>query len=35
MKNVLKAIWQFCSFLFWPQRRPKEYDRTEAMGIGH
>ena len=19
MKNVLKAIWQFCSYLFWPQ----------------
>jgi hypothetical protein len=21
--KVLKAVWQFCSFLFWPQRRPK------------
>jgi len=19
MKNILKAIWRFCSYLFWPQ----------------
>ena len=19
MKKILKAIWQFCSYLFWPQ----------------
>ena len=25
MKNILKAIWQFCSYVFWPQRRPKDY----------
>ena len=22
--KYLKAIWMFCSYLFWPQRRPKE-----------
>lgn len=22
--KYLKALWQFCSYLFWPQRRPKE-----------
>ena len=24
MKKYLKAIWQFCSYVFVPQRRPKE-----------
>ena len=24
VKKVLKAVWQFCSYLFVPQRRPKE-----------
>jgi len=22
MKKVLKAVWEFCSYVFWPQRRP-------------
>ena len=22
--KYLKAIWMLCSYLFWPQRRPKE-----------
>lgn len=21
--RILKAIWQFCSYLFWPQRKPR------------
>lgn len=25
MKKVLKAIWQFCSYVFVPQRRSKDY----------
>lgn len=25
VKGVLKGIWQFCSYVFWPQRRPKDY----------
>ena len=32
MKNILKAIWQFCSFLFVPQKRPKAmYKRKSLM----
>ena len=22
--DMMKGVWAFCSFLFWPQRRPKE-----------
>ena len=25
VKKVLSAIWQFSNYLFWPQRRPKDY----------
>lgn len=25
MKGFLRGVWQFCSYLFWPQRRPKDY----------
>ena len=32
MKNILRAIWQFCSFLFVPQKRPKAmYKRKSLM----
>lgn len=24
MKKILSAIWQFCSYLFWPQRGRKK-----------
>ena len=24
VKAVAKALWAFCSYVFWPQRRPKE-----------
>ena len=30
MKNILKAIWQFCSYLFWPQWGPRRGVREEA-----
>ena len=23
--GLLSLLWRFCSYLFWPQRRPKEY----------
>ena len=23
--GLLSLLWQFCSYLFWPQRRPKDY----------
>ena len=26
--KILKAIWQFCSYLFLPQKRPKDYYDT-------
>ena len=26
MKNFLKAIWQFCSYIFWPQWGSKKKD---------
>ena len=25
LMKIVKAVWLFCSFLFVPQRRPKEY----------
>lgn len=28
MKRFIIAIWQFCSYLFWPQQRPKDYYDT-------
>lgn len=24
MKNFFKEVWQFCSYLFWPQWGPKK-----------
>ena len=24
MRKVLKAVWLFCSYVFWPQRKPKD-----------
>ena len=23
VKNILKGVWEFCSYVFVPQRRPK------------
>ena len=23
--SLLSLLWQFCSYLFWPRRRPREY----------
>ena len=31
MINILKGVWQFCSYLFWPQRRPKDYYNLWSM----
>lgn len=25
LKSILKGVWAFCSFVFWPQRRAKDY----------
>lgn len=25
LKSILKGIWAFCSFVFVPQKRPKDY----------
>lgn len=25
MKRLLKGVWAFCSYLFVPQRRPRDY----------
>ena len=36
MIPFLKAIWQFCSYLFWPQwgRHPKDGGITELRNNG-
>jgi len=26
LKSILKGVWAFCTFLFVPQRRPKEME---------
>lgn len=31
MKKYLKAVWQFCSYVFVPQSRPKEYNRMKRL----
>jgi hypothetical protein len=37
VKNVLKALWQFCSYVFWPQRRqhPEDVGFTETRIYGN
>lgn len=25
VKNIMKGIWDFCRYVFVPQRRPKDY----------
>ena len=30
MKNILKAIWLFCSYLFWPQWGSKRGKKEEV-----
>ena len=31
MKSILKGIWLFCSYLFVPQRRPKQIDKQDHI----
>ena len=30
MKKVLSAIWQFCTYLFWPQWGGKKKEKEEV-----
>lgn len=25
VKDFIKGVWLFCAYLFWPQKRPKDY----------
>jgi hypothetical protein len=34
MKVLLIAIWQFCSYLFWPQWNREHYEDTDAQDAG-
>lgn len=31
MRKVLSAVWQFVSYVFWPQRRPKELNNKSIL----
>ena len=33
MKKVLKAAWEFCRYVFVPQRRPKDDSAAEKTAI--
>lgn len=35
MKKFLKALWQFVSYVFVPQRRPKDSESTELRTDYH
>lgn len=37
MLKYLKALWQFCSYLFWPQwgRKPKQTQEESEYELEH